>query len=280
MDGSGFRSGNILIGGLGLIGGSVAKALRAAGFTHIDALDSDLRTLAQAKKEGVIRAGYAAPQKGEYDLVLCCLPPEHVAVLYGQVKGYIKAGGVFAELSGLKTGIIAQLIPLLAPEHELLSLHPMAGSEKSGYANSEAEMFKGAPLIITPTAKTSNAALAWAVVLRDALGFAVMPSLTADRHDEIIARVSHLPHAAALAVRVAAAPYEKYAGGSYQSVTRVADINAALWAGLLTDNAEYVVESIRRCQREMELLCDAVEARDKAALQKLLEKMSGKGGKA
>lgn len=280
MDGSGFRSGNILIAGLGLIGGSAAKALRAAGFTHIDALDADLHPLAQAKKEGVIRAGYAAPQKGEYDMVVCCLPPEHVAALYGQVKPYLREGGVFAEMSGLKSGVIASVLPLLAPRHELLCLHPMAGSEKSGYTNSDAKLFKGAPLIITPTARTGNAALAWAVVLRDAMGFAVMPSLTADRHDEIIARVSHLPHAVALAVRAAAAPYEKYAGGSYQSVTRVADINAALWAGLLTDNAEYVVDSIRRCQRELELLCEAVEARDKAALQKLLEKMSGKGGKA
>jgi prephenate dehydrogenase len=279
MDDSGFRSSSILIAGLGLIGGSVARALHDDGFMHIDALDADLHPLAQAKKEGVIRAGYAALQKGEYDLVLCCLPPGHVAELYEHAKSYIKAGGVFAELSGLKTDVIGRLTPLLAPEHELLSLHPMAGSEKSGYANSDAGLFKGAPLIITPTTKTSNAALAWAVMLRDSLGFAVMPSLTADRHDEIIARVSHLPHAAALAVRAAALPYERYAGGSYQSVTRVADINAALWAGLLTDNAEYVVDSIRRCERELQTLREAVKARDKAALQKLIEQMSGKGGK-
>jgi prephenate dehydrogenase len=200
--------------------------------------------------------------------------------LYEQIKPYIKAGGVFAELSGLKSGVISRLTPLLAPEHELLCLHPMAGREKSGYANSDAGLFKDAPLIITPTAKTGNAALAWAMVIKEALGCASMPSLTADRHDEIIARVSHLPHAAALAVRAAAAPYERYAGGSYRSVTRVAEMNAALWAGLLTDNAEYVVDSIRRCERELEILREAVEARDAAALQKLIERMSGKGGNA
>ncbi len=107
-------------------------------------------------------------------------------------------------------------------------------------------MFSGAPLILTPTAHTGRAALAWAAALKDALGCADMPALTAEEHDEIIGAVSHLPHIAALAVRAAAAEHERFAGGSYKSVTRVAELNAALWAGLLADNAEYVGKSIER----------------------------------
>jgi prephenate dehydrogenase len=122
----------------------------------------------------------------------------------------------------------------------------MAGSEKTGYAYSDAAMFSGAPLILTPTAHTGRAALAWAAALKDALGCADMPALTAEEHDEIIGAVSHLPHIAALAVRAAAAEHERFAGGSYKSVTRVAELNAALWAGLLADNAEYVGKSIER----------------------------------
>ncbi len=278
MEDSGFKSSRVLIAGLGLIGGSAAKALRAAGFSQVDGLDSDWKTLAQAKRDGAIRAGYAELQAGDYDLVLCCVPPESVAALYEQTKPHLKPGGVFAELTGLKEPVIASLLPLLDARHELLCLHPMAGREKSGYENSDAAVFLGSVMILTPTIRTEHSALAWAVVLKDAFGCDDMPSLRADRHDEIVARVSHLPHLAALAVREAAAGCERYAGGSYKSVTRVAEINAALWAGLLTENAEYVVESIGRCQQALETLRDAVEARNAPALRKLLEKMS-KGGK-
>lgn len=280
MDGSGFTSSHILIAGLGLIGGSVAKALRAAGFTSIDAFDADSIPLAQAKKDGIIRAGYTTLQAGEYDLVICCLPPCGIATFYEQVKPFIKPGGVFAELGGLKKAMIAKLSALHAPEHELLCLHPMAGSEKAGYAYSDAAMFAGAPIILTPTVSTGHAALAWAVVLKDAFGCKDMPTLTADRHDEIIANVSHLPHIVALAVREAAAGSERFAGGSYRSVTRVAELNTTLWAGLLTDNAEYVGKSIARFRETLDILQQAVEAQDAETLKALLEEMSGKGEKA
>ncbi len=279
MDGSGFRSSHILIAGLGLIGGSAAKALRAAGFTYIDAYDTDSMSLAQAKKDGVIRTGYTALQAGEYDLVLCCLPPQGIAKFYELAKPYIKEHGVFAELGGLKEKVTAQLEALHLPEHELLCLHPMAGSEKTGYAFSDARMFSGAPLLLTPNAGTGHAALAWAVVLKEAFGSGDMPTLTADRHDEIIATVSHLPHVAALAVQAAAAGSERFAGGSFKSVTRVAELNTALWAGLLTDNAEYVVKSIRQYRQALDALQQAIEAQDTAALQALLEQMS-KGERA
>jgi prephenate dehydrogenase len=153
----------------------------------------------------------------------------------------------------------------------------MAGSEKAGYAHSDASMFTGAPLILTPTALARHNALAWAVVLKEAFGCADMPTLTADRHDEIIADVSHLPHIAALAVRAAAVDNERFAGGSFKAVTRVADINAALWAGLLTGNAEYVEKSIARFRDALDRLQQAVEARDAAALQTLLEELSDRG---
>lgn len=279
MDAADFRSNRILIAGLGLIGGSAAKALSAAGFDDMDALDTDSVTLERAKRDGVIRAGYAALQGGMYDLVLCCLPPCAIAAFYAAAKPFIRQGGVFAEMGGLKKEVIVQLEASLSPEHELLCLHPMAGSERQGYTHSDAAMFKGAPLILTPAAKTGSRALAWAVVLKDALGCAEMPTLTAAKHDEIIADVSHLPHVLALALRDACAGNERFAGGSYKAVTRVADINAALWAGLLSENAEYIGKSIARFKEALDALQHAIEARDEEALQKLLEAMSVKGDK-
>jgi prephenate dehydrogenase len=160
--------------------------------------------------------------------------------------------------------------------HELLCLHPMAGSEKSGYAHSNASLFRGAPLILTPTTRTGQGALAWAGLLRRALRCGDMPALSAETHDALIADLSHLPHIAALAVRAVGSGHEALAGGSYRSVTRVADINAPLWAGLLTDNAEYLLDSLARFRTHLDALEASVRARDAAALDSLLRSLSAK----
>ncbi len=270
-----FTSARVLVAGLGLIGGSVVRALRQAGCNNIDGLDTDPATLSAAQADGVITSGFHAGGE-QYDIVIGCLAPQMVQALYEQVKDELKPGGVFAELSGLKTGVVRELIPALADGHELLCLHPMAGSEKSGYAHSDAALFRGAALILTPTERTGANALGWAAFLKDAMACGDMPSIPADAHDQLIADLSHLPHIAALAVRAVGQGREAYAGGSYRSVTRVADINASLWAGLLTDNAEYLLGSIDKFRARLDQLEGAVRARDAAALEALLRDISVK----
>ena len=270
-----FTSSRVLIAGLGLIGGSVAKALRDAGCIHIDALDIDERTLQTARSEGVIDSTYHS-NSSCYDIVICSLAPRLVSGVYETVRNRLSAGGVFTELSGLKTGIANTMTDMLSQAHELLCLHPMAGSEKSGYVNSNASLFRGAPLILTPTTCSGQGALGWAGFLRRALCCGDMPTLSAEAHDALIADLSHLPHIAALAVRAVGGGHEALAGGSYRSVTRVADINAPLWAGLLTDNAEYLLESLARFRTQLDALEASVRARNAAALESLLRRLSAK----
>jgi len=269
-----FTDARILVAGLGLIGGSVAKALRETGLKHIDGLDTNVSVLAAAQSEGVINGVY---HKGDapYDLVICSLAPQLVSSLYDKVREHLAPGGVFAELSGLKTDVVRTMSDVLEDGHELLCLHPMAGSEKAGYAYSDAALFRNAPLILTPTKRTDAKALAWAGFLREALGCCDMPSIPADEHDALIADLSHLPHVAALSVRAVGKSHEAFAGGSYRSVTRVADINAPLWAGLLTDNAEYVLVSIGKFRDQLDRLESAVRMRDAAKLETLLRQISG-----
>jgi prephenate dehydrogenase len=268
-----FTSARVLIAGLGLIGGSVAKALRDAGCGNIDGLDTDADVLASAQSDGIISGVFQAGEK-LYDIVICSLAPKLVAPLYERVRKSLKPGGVFAEMSGLKSGVVCEMADTLMDGHELLCLHPMAGSEKSGYAYSDATLFRDAPLILTPTTHTGDIALGWAEFLRKALGCGDMPSIPADEHDALIADLSHLPHIAALAVRAVGKGHETYAGGSYRSVTRVADINAPLWAGLLTDNAEYLLVSIRKFREQLDALETAVSSQDAAALESLLRRIS------
>jgi len=268
-----FTDARILIAGIGLIGGSVAKALKDAGCRNIEGLDTDAEVLRAAQSDGVISGEFRA-DGSRYDCVICSLPPRLVAPLYEQVKESLRPGGVFAEMSGLKSAVVRDLTGLLAAGHELLCLHPMAGSEKSGYAHSDAALFLGAPLLLTPTARTGDNALAFAEFFRKALGCGDMPSVPADEHDALIADLSHLPHIVALAVRAVGSGHDTYAGGSYRSVTRIADINAPLWAGLLTDNAEYLVESIGKFRAHLDALEAAVKSHDAAALEALLRRIS------
>lgn len=270
-----FRSARVLVAGLGLIGGSVARALRQSGLESIDALDTDAQTLANALADGVIEGDFRAGEK-LYDAVICSLAPGMVEGLYGQVNESLKPSGVFIELSGLKTAVVRTMTGALADGHELLCLHPMAGREKSGYAHSDATMFHGAPLILTPTGHTGTEALKWADFLRQALGCGTMPSIPADEHDRLVADLSHLPHIAALALRAVGKGHESFAGGSYRSMTRVAaDINAPLWAGLLTDNAEYLLDSINQFREQLGRLEASVRTGSAAALEALLREISG-----
>lgn len=275
-----FRDSNILIAGLGLIGGSVAKALKKFGCDNIYAFDTNVQTLETAKDDGVVKMGYASfcSDVPAFDLVLCCLSPCYVVPLYEDVKPYLKDGGVFAEVGGIKTTMIHQLVDAMKKQHQLLSLHPMAGNEKSGYAYSESQMFTDSLLILTPTQKTAEKALLWAQVLKQAMGCERICELSASRHDEIIAHVSHIPHVAALAIQAMDKDRQMdcFAGGSYRAITRVADINSALWAGLMTDNRELLLKSIALFKQSLGTIEKAIEKGDVAALKQLLDDISNK----
>lgn len=275
----GFKNSKVLIAGLGLIGGSAAKALKIAGYS-VYAFDSHGDTLARAFAEGVIIKGYSnVADIPEMDMILCCLPPAAAAPFLREARTHIKNGGVFAETSGIKAGITHELAAILEGSRELLSLHPMAGKEKSGYEHSEADIFKGCVLILTPTEKTGLAALMWAKELAQALKCSDIVELPADKHDEVIARVSHLPHILALAVRSMDSDgyYKRFAGGSYRSATRVADINPKLWAELFTKNKDNLLKSLSVFKESLERLEQALEASPEE-LEALLGEISNRQG--
>lgn len=268
-----FLGSRILIAGLGLIGGSVAKALHGAGCAHICALDNDEASIQAAKAEGVIEAGFAENDQC-FDIVICSLPPQAVPSIYEQVKQRLHDGGVFAELSGLKTALVDALYDVVQPHHALLCLHPMAGSEKVGFSHSNATLFQGAPLILTSTEKTTDTALDWAKFLFKALQCSEMTPLSPALHDAVVADLSHLPHVAALAMYAVGKGLERFAGGSFHAITRVADLNAPLWAGLLMDNAEYLQRSLARLKHNLDTIDQALTERDTQKLEILLSNMA------
>ncbi len=272
-----FRSCDILIAGLGVIGGSVAKSLWKAGCSRIYAYDSDTDALRSAEACGVIHEGFDDISCASMaDIVICCLPPHIVADCYRSLASCLKNGGVFAEMGGLKTQIVAELEEALDDNHELLSLHPMAGSEKSGYTHSDTHMFVDAMLILVTAQKTGDNARRWADVLCDAMRCREMREMSAAAHDEVIAHVSHIPHIAALAIKAMTQGEARFGGGSYHAITRVADINAPLWAGLLMGNREYLMDSITQLKEKLTVIEETIISGDTDALTQLLGEISKK----
>jgi prephenate dehydrogenase len=274
------RKTRVLIAGLGLIGGSIAKALKDYGFEDVNGYDNNLSTLEKAKEEGVISEAFTRLDgyMEKFDFVLCCLSPIYVIPLYKEVAYLMKRDGVFAEVGGIKTVMIGQLNDAMEKSHQLLSLHPMAGSEKTGYNYSKGDMFHGSTLLVTPSDRTLDKAKMWVDVLQDVMGCERVVELSAKAHDEMIAHVSPVPHVVALALK-AMYPQSnnaQFAGGSYKSATRVADVNAALWAGLMSDNRESLIESIGEFKKQLGRLEEQIQSGNREQLEKLLVEMSGK----
>lgn len=275
--GSGYSEARILIAGLGLIGGSAAKALKKAGYGRLYGFDSDSSVISSAVSEGVLLGGYTDISKlPEYDLIICCLPPAAAAGFCRSAQSRLRDGGVFAEMGGIKSGVIDDMASALEGSRELLSLHPMAGREKSGYGHSDPELMRGSVLIFTPTKKTRISALMWASILQKAFGCSDIRELSARRHDEVIARVSHLPHIIALAIKAMEDDdvLQPFAGGSYKSATRVAGLNPALWTELFWSNRDNILKSISQFKESLSRLEEALGEGDESVLNALIKETS------
>jgi prephenate dehydrogenase len=168
--------------------------------------------------------------------------------------------------------VVAALEAVLPADRPFVGAHPIAGSERGGAAAATADLFRGAPCILTPTARTPRAALARVRALWEGVG-ARVDEMTPEAHDRALAFVSHLPHVVAYAlVRALGDPaLTAVAGGSWRDATRVAESRAELWGDILLANAAAVVAATDAFAAEVARLRSAVVAGDAAVLTVLLE---------
>jgi prephenate dehydrogenase len=210
---------NIGVAGLGLIGGSLLRALGGVGY---DA-DPAVRELAAA--EG-FRVAESLDGLRDAELVFVAVPPAHT---YGVVDAVLEAAprAAVADTASVKGDV---------PERErFVAAHPMAGAERNGWRASSAELLRGATWAACPGDRDALARLREAV---DVLGGRVV-TCTAREHDEAVARTSHVPHLAASAL-AALAPDTTLAGPAFRDMTRIAHADPALWAQILSANREAV----------------------------------------
>jgi prephenate dehydrogenase len=234
----------ISIIGLGLIGGSLAKALR--GFaSSICGFDINKDVLREALELNVIdRAGENLRDAvSGADLIIFSSNPETVVCNMANSFEYIKSGAVVTEICGIKKEIIEFVEKNMPQNINYAGLHPMAGKEVGGLANSDADLFKDAGFIIIPSKNSQKETLRLLEELSLYVGASRVIVNDAKTHDKIIAYSSDLPHVVATAMCRDFPPEITMAhtAGAFRGTTRVAKIDAALWRELLLKNAENII---------------------------------------
>jgi prephenate dehydrogenase len=262
-----------LVVGTGLIGGSVALALRRRGW-HVSGMDADEGRMTEALEAGVIDA---VGDDLAAEVVFIATPATTVTDLALAILGDAarRPDAVVTDVSGVKTAIVA------AADHpRFIGGHPMAGSEQIGLRGADPDLFEGAAWVLTPTAATDLEAFTRLQTVVGELGADVIVLSAAD-HDRLVAVVSHVPHlVAATLMNAAVAGAEKdgallrLAAGGFRDMTRVAAGNPGIWPDICAENAEAIIGALDALVAQLSDMRDRVAARDREALFSVLQHAS------
>ncbi len=257
--------------GIGLIGGSFARALRAAGSVEqIIGIDHDHANLSQALKLKVIDQSAATLAEGvaQADLVFIAVPVHSIAPVVAALAPCLKPGAVVTDGGSVKDEVVKACEPLMPAGTSFIGGHPIAGTENSGVASSFAELFAGRRCILTPTPATDVKALKLVHGLWEAAGSRV-EYMDTQTHDRIFAAVSHLPHMVAYAlvhaVNRSAEEEENilaFSAGGFRDFTRIASSDPVMWRDIALMNRTALLDMLDRYTVEFIALRDRIAAGD------------------
>ena len=241
-------SQKVLIVGLGLLGGSYARALKRFGF-HVSAITKEQSSIDYAIGEKIIDEGATELDKriiGEADLVIFALYPHVFVEWIEQNQDLLKSGALITDVTGVKRDIVYRIQNMLREDVEFIAAHPMAGREVSGVENSTEKMFYGANYIVTPTEKNTQEAIQTCMELGRLLGFANVTTLSPEEHDEMIGFLSQLTHCIAITLMTCndKEHMERFTGDSFRDLTRIAKINDSMWSELFVANKDVLLEQM------------------------------------
>lgn len=264
---------NIGIVGLGLIGGSMARALIRSGKHKIYAFDADGSTLEFAIMTQAVDGSLTDEKLSECDFVIIALYPRATIDYIKAKAGLIKKGAIVVDCCGVKRKVCPACFRLaLDNGFHFIGGHPMAGTQFSGFKYSKENMFKNARMIFVPRSGEDISLLECAKgVFMDA-GFSGISITTPEKHDEIIAYTSQLAHVVSNAyVKSPNAQVHKgFSAGSYKDLTRVARLNEAMWAELFLDNAQNLAKEIDFLISSLQEYSNAIKDNDFETLKELL----------
>lgn len=271
---------NILIVGLGVIGGGYAQALTKQGFT-VNCITRSASTVDYATRLGMIAKGTTeidAEMIGAADIVVFALYPHVFIDWLKEYQHLFKSGALITDVTGVKGCIVNTVQELLRPDVEFIAAHPMAGRERSGVEYADDKVFQGANFIVTPTEKNTPDAIEACKELGRILGFARITELSPERHDEMIAFLSQLTHCIAVTLMTCndSPSLEEYTGDSFRDLTRIAKINDEMWSELFLLNRDALLCEMDRFSAEFTRLRDMLANGDRDGMRDMMRRSTAR----
>ena len=267
-------SWKIGIVGLGLMGGSYARALSEQGY-EVGALDLREEAVRFALEKGWIAHGRSEPDAewlGQFDLLVFALYPDAFLSWLESYQHLLKPGALLTDVTGVKGRVIGRVQEMLRPDLEFIGAHPMAGREKSGVEYATKEIFRGANYLVVPTEKNTPEAVAICRQLGETLGFRRVTELTIGKHDEMIAYLSQLTHCIAVSLMTCrdTTSMIEYTGDSFRDLTRIGRINDEMWSELFLMNRDALLEQMDIFSAAFGQLRDSIARGDREEIRRIM----------
>lgn len=257
--------------GVGLIGGSLAAALREAEHVReVVGYGRSLSNLEDATRLGLIDAALPSPEAvaRAADVVVIAAPVDSIGLVLAQIASSITPTTIVTDVGSVKRSVVDTAHEVLPADYRLfVGGHPIAGTERSGAAAARADLFRGRRVVLTPDDTTDAEAVARVQAMWAATGADVVQMSVAD-HDRILAASSHLPHALAYALVDMLVRMDEHraifdcAAGGFRDFTRIAASDPTMWRDIFLANADHVVALLRQYQDDIETLAQAIERGD------------------
>ncbi len=257
---------NILIVGLGLMGGSYAKALKKQGF-RVTAIDRRQETIDYAVSNHIVDKGYAQVWEEAVsgaDVIIFALYPKDLPEWISAYQHLLKPGTFLTDVTGVKSCIVYDIQDILREDVEFVAAHPMAGKETSGVESSDERIFTKANYIVVPTKKNTPTGIALCRQLGELLGVRKISVLSPEEHDEMIGFVSQLTHCIAVCLMTCKDNEHlvDYTGDSFHDLTRIARINDQMWSELFMMNRPALLSQMDLFMEEFKELRDMLSRGD------------------
>ena len=264
---------NIGILGLGLIGGSLARAYKKVGNT-VYVFDTDDNILEFAQLAGVVDAPLTPENLPNCDLILLAIYADAAAGWLEKNAANIAKRALVIDCCGIKTDICNRCFPLAeAYRFTFVGGHPMAGSHYSGFKYSRSNLFQGAPMVLVPPRYDDPMLLERVKNALSPCGFKSFSVTTAEAHDQMIAFTSQMPHiiSNAFIKSPTALSHNGFSAGSYKDITRVAWLNPQMWAELFLSNKENILSELDFYIASLSAYRDAISSENETELIALLD---------
>jgi len=272
---------HIAIVGLGLIGGSLAQAVRSKRLAkRVTAFGRNPERLQKAQQLGLIDGYQVGFDSGfeEVDLVVIATPVGIIVELTQAIAPHLRPGTIVTDVGSVKAAIVAALESQLPRNIKFIGGHPIAGTENSGFEASFAELFENRMCVLTPTVSSDQNALEQIRDLWTAAGSSVV-SMDVDTHDKIFAAISHLPHMVAFSLVNAVVDMKDYAqntlqysAGGFRDFTRIAASDPVMWRDIALLNRDNLLATLDYFSRAIEQVRDAISARDGIKMEALFQR--------